>query len=70
MEKIYVLLCRDQHFYVGQTSNVDRRFAEHLDEHFLVLPMWTDRTFLEQLSQIFSSRLFQVRSTRSLCEHV
>lgn len=33
MEKIYVLRCRDQHFYVGQTLNVDRRFAEHRDGH-------------------------------------
>ena len=34
MEQIYVLRCRDEHYYVGRSSNVDRRFAEHLDGRF------------------------------------
>ena len=31
MEKIYVLKCDHSNYYVGKTSNVNRRFAEHLD---------------------------------------
>jgi predicted GIY-YIG superfamily endonuclease len=34
MEKIYVLQCENNKYYVGKTSNVDRRFAEHLDGHY------------------------------------
>ena len=31
MEKIYVLKCDHSNYYVGKTSNVYRRFGEHLD---------------------------------------
>jgi len=31
MQKIYVLRCENGKYYVGKTSNVDRRFAEHLN---------------------------------------
>lgn len=27
---LYVLECADNHYYVGQTTNVERRFKEHL----------------------------------------
>ena len=33
MEKIYVLQCNHGKYYVGKTSNIDRRFAEHLSGH-------------------------------------
>lgn len=34
MEKIYVLQCENNKYYVGKTSNVERRFAEHLNGHY------------------------------------
>lgn len=34
MEKIYVLKCNKGKYYVGKTSNIDRRFAEHLHGEF------------------------------------
>ena len=34
MQKIYVLQCDNDKYYIGKTANVDRRFAEHLNgEH-------------------------------------
>ncbi|CAF0801514.1 unnamed protein product [Rotaria sp. Silwood1] len=34
MEQIYVLKCEHGKYYVGQTSDIDRRFAEHLDGEY------------------------------------
>jgi cellular nucleic acid-binding protein len=34
MQKIYVLQCESNKYYVGKTSNIDRRFAEHLSGEY------------------------------------
>jgi predicted GIY-YIG superfamily endonuclease len=34
MQKIYVLQCENGKYYIGKTSNVDRRFAEHLSGEY------------------------------------
>ncbi|CAF2562126.1 unnamed protein product [Rotaria sp. Silwood2] len=34
MEKIYVLKCENNKYYIGKTSDVDRRFAEHLNGEY------------------------------------
>ncbi len=34
MQKIYVLQCENGKYYVGKTTNVDRRFAEHLSDEY------------------------------------
>ncbi|CAF1279614.1 unnamed protein product [Rotaria magnacalcarata] len=31
MEQIYVLKCKNNKYYVGKTSDIDRRFSEHLN---------------------------------------
>ena len=34
MDRIYVLKCKNNYYYIGKTRDVDRRFAEHLSGDF------------------------------------
>jgi predicted GIY-YIG superfamily endonuclease len=50
MQKIYVLRCKNNKYYVGKTSDIDRRFAQHFSGQYG--SEWTRRYGPEEVVEV------------------